>query len=51
MVLLHSGTADRTATPGAVISGLIRWLPSIVTGPRLLNPANAPVVELIAPTV
>ena len=31
--LLH----ERVPVPGAVISGLIRPLPSIVTGPRLLK--------------
>ena len=32
--------ADRTLTPGATMSGLMRPEPSIVTGPRLLNPAR-----------
>ena len=30
---------ERVPVPGALISGLIRLLPSAVTGPRLLNPA------------
>jgi len=36
------GMDDRTSTPGATISGLTRWLPSTVTGPRLLNGARLP---------
>ena len=31
---------DRTFTPGAEISGLMRFEPSSVTGPRLLKPAS-----------
>ena len=30
---------ERVPVPGALMSGLIRLLPSAVTGPRLLNPA------------
>jgi hypothetical protein len=37
--------------PGAEISGLIRLLPSIVTGPRLLNEAMLSVPVFNAPTV
>lgn len=36
------GHAERTFTPGALMSGLDRPLPSMVTGPRLLKPAIAP---------
>ena len=31
---------DRTFTPGAEMSGLMRFEPSSVTGPRLLKPAS-----------
>ena len=42
-VLVH----ERVPVPGAEMSGLIRLLPSAVTGPRLLNPAivSVPVVK------
>jgi hypothetical protein len=43
--------ADRVFVPGAVISGFIRLLPSIVTGPRLLKPAMLSVPVFNAPTV
>jgi len=43
--------AERTLVPGAVISGLIRPLPSIVTGPRLLKLAIVSVLFSNAPTV
>src|SRR5919197_3905259 len=33
-------TAERTFTPGPTTSGLIRFDPSAVTGPRLLKPAS-----------
>ena len=33
-------TAERTFTPGATTSGFIRFDPSDVTGPRLLNAAR-----------
>ena len=38
---------ERVPVPGAEISGLIRLLPSAVTGPRLLNAAieSVPVVN------
>ena len=34
------GRDDRTFTPGAEMSGLMRFEPSSVTGPRLLKPAS-----------
>ena len=43
--------AERVLVPGAVISGLMRLLPSAVTGPRLLNPAIVSVPVFNAPTV
>ena len=43
--------AERTFVPGAVISGLIRLLPSLVTGPRLLKLAMVSVPLINAPTV
>jgi len=43
--------AERVPVPGAVISGFIRPLPSIVTGPRLLNEAMLSVPVFRAPTV
>jgi hypothetical protein len=43
--------ADRVPVPGAVISGLIRPLPSAVTGPRLLKLAIVSVPVFNAPTV
>ena len=42
--------ADRVFVPGAEISGLIRLLPSAVTGPRLLKEAIVSVPVLSAPT-
>ena len=44
-------TDERTFTPGATRSGLMRFEPSIVTGPRLLNAATELVLPLIAPVV
>lgn len=41
---------ERVLVPGAVISGFIRPLPSIVTGPRLLKPAIVSVPVFKAPT-
>ena len=43
--------AERVLVPGAVISGLMRLLPSIVTGPRLLKLAMVSVPVINAPTV
>ena len=43
--------AERVPVPGAVISGLVRPLPSLVTGPRLLKPAIVSVPVFKAPTV
>jgi len=43
--------AERVFVPGAAISGLMRLLPSAVTGPRLLNPAIVSVPVFSAPTV
>ena len=43
--------AERVLVPGAQISGLIRPLPSAVTGPRLLKPAIVSVPVCNAPTV
>ena len=42
--------AERVPVPGAVISGLIRLLPSAVTGPRLLKEAIVSVPVFNAPT-
>jgi hypothetical protein len=42
--------AERVFVPGAVISGFIRPLPSISTGPRLLNPAIVSLPVFKAPT-
>ena len=42
--------ADRVLVPGAVISGLMRLLPSTITGPRLLKTAIVSVPVLSAPT-
>jgi hypothetical protein len=42
--------AERVFVPGALISGLIRLLPSAVTGPRLLKPAMVSVPVFKAPT-
>ena len=47
-LLLH---AERVFVPGAVISGLMRLLPSLVTGPRLLKLAIVSVPVFNAPTV
>ena len=41
---------ERVFVPGAVISGLIRLLPSAVTGPRLLKQAMVSVPVFSAPT-
>ena len=41
---------ERVSVPGALISGLIRLLPSAVTGPRLLKPAMVSVPVFNAPT-
>jgi hypothetical protein len=43
--------AERVLVPGAVISGLVRLLPSLVTGPRLLKLAIVSVPVFNAPTV
>jgi hypothetical protein len=43
--------AERVPVPGAVISGFIRPLPSLVTGPRLLKPAIVSVPVVRAPAV
>src|SRR5258706_15460398 len=43
------GTEDKTSTPGAAISGFMRFEPSAVTGPRLLKSAILP-LRSIAPT-
>ena len=40
---------ERVFVPGALISGLIRLLPSTVTGPRLLKPAIVSVPVFKAP--
>ena len=42
---------DRVFVPGAQMSGLLRLLPSAVTGPRLLNPAMVSVPVVSAPAV
>jgi hypothetical protein len=42
---------ERVLVPGAVISGLVRPLPSAVTGPRLLKEAIVSVPVCKAPTV
>jgi len=42
---------ERVPVPGAAMSGLMRLLPSAVTGPRLLKPAALSVPVLRAPTV
>jgi hypothetical protein len=47
LVLEH----ERVPVPGAVISGLIRPLPSLVTGPRLLKEAMPSVPVTSAPAV
>jgi len=43
-------TEERVGLPGAAMSGLIRLLPSAVTGPRLLKPAIVSVPVFNAPT-
>jgi hypothetical protein len=47
LVLEH----ERVPVPGAAISGLMRLLPSTVTGPRLLKEAMVSVPVVNAPTV
>ena len=47
LVLEH----ERVPVPGAVMSGLIRPLPSAVTGPRLLKEAMVSLPVFKAPTV
>jgi hypothetical protein len=42
---------ERVPVPGAAMSGLMRLLPSAVTGPRLLKPAALSVPVFRAPTV
>ena len=42
---------ERVPVPGALISGLIRPLPSAVTGPRLLKEAMLSVPVVRAPTL
>ena len=42
---------ERVPVPGAVMSGLMRLLPSAVTGPRLLKPAIVSVPVFNAPAV
>jgi hypothetical protein len=42
--------AERVLVPGAVMSGLMRLLPSAVTGPRLLKEAIVSVPVFSAPT-
>ncbi len=42
---------ERVPVPGALISGLIRLLPSVVTGPRLLKLAMVSVPVIKAPAV
>src|SRR5215470_7284891 len=43
--------AERLNTPGAVISGFIRLLPSMVLGPRLLKEEMTSFPVIKAPTV
>jgi len=43
--------AERVLVPGAEISGLMRLLPSAVTGPRLLKEAMVSVPVFNAPAV
>jgi len=43
--------AERVPVPGAAMSGLMRLLPSAVTGPRLLKEAILSVPVFNAPTV
>ena len=47
LVLTH----ERVLVPGAQMSGLMRLLPSDITGPRLLNPAIVSVPVVSAPAV
>jgi hypothetical protein len=47
LALVH----ERVFVPGAQISGLMRLLPSDVTGPRLLKPAMVSVPVVRAPAV
>jgi hypothetical protein len=47
LVLEH----ERVLVPGAAMSGLIRLLPSTVTGPRLLKLAMVSLPVFNAPTV
>ena len=42
---------ERVPVPGAQMSGLLRLLPSAITGPRLLNEAIVSVPVLNAPAV
>ncbi len=42
---------ERVPVPGAAMSGLMRLLPSAVTGPRLLKEAMVSVPVFNAPTV
>jgi len=42
---------ERVPVPGAAMSGLMRLLPSAVTGPRLLKEAIVSVPVVRAPTV
>jgi hypothetical protein len=42
---------ERVFVPGAQMSGLMRLLPSDITGPRLLNPAIVSVPVFSAPAV
>ncbi len=43
--------AERVLVPGALISGFVRLLPSIVAGPRLLKEAMVSVPVFSAPAV
>jgi hypothetical protein len=43
--------AERVPVPGAVMSGLMRLLPSLITGPRLLKEAMVSVPVFRAPAV
>ena len=45
------GKHERTLTPGAAMSGLMRPLPSMVTGPRLEKPASERSSQRCAPTL
>ena len=42
---------ERVLVPGALMSGLMRPLPSLITGPRLLKPAMVSVPVTKAPAV